>query len=230
MEFYKDYDNKPLWDFVKMKEDDKPRILVLAGPYCSGKSTLSKLLLKEIELFQKPVIASGRQSIYFRLPINPKTDCYRFRAPDHRSVLLVREEKNLEWNFYKHCLNILKKHINFWPMFTNYGMESQFNGNQCILENTSDVPIIINDESFIVINLKEIENRVDENIVGSCNFKAWLVGFDQASILAITMILVYRNSNLSQFPKDVIRMLIVEIIRESYRDYWEKDFCEMVKL
>jgi hypothetical protein len=218
MEFYKDYDNKPLWDFVKMKEDDKPKILVLAGPYCSGKSTLSKLLLKEIK------------SMAFRLPINPNTDCYRFRAPDYRSVLLVREEKNLEWNFYKHCLDILKKHINFWPMFTNYGMESQFNGNQCILENASDVPIIINNERIAVINLKEIENRIDEKIVRSCNFKAWLVGFDQACILAITMILVYRNNNLSQFPKDVIRMLIVEIIRESYRDYWEKDFCEMVKL
>lgn len=230
MEFYKDYDNKPLWDFVKMREDDKPRILVLAGPYNSGKSTLSKLLLKELELFQKTNLPSGKNSMIFRLPINPNTDCYRFRAPDHRRVLLVREEKKLEWNFYKHCLDILKKRINFWPMFTNYGQESKFNGNQCLLEISSDVPIIINDERITVINLKEIENRVDEKIVRSCNFKSWLVGFDQTCILAITMILVYRNSNLSQFPKDVIRMLIVEIIRESYCGYWEKDFCEMVKL
>lgn len=231
MEFYKDYDNKLLWDFVKMKEKDEPKVLVLAGPYCSGKTTLSSFLLKEIKLFQKTELSLEQKLSGFEIsPINPKNDYYRLKVPNNRSVLLVHESRNIEQSFYEHCYNILSGHITFWPIYTNYEQRSIFKGNQCIMEKLSDRSIFINDKRFVVVNLKKIENPVKETIIKSCNFKAWLVGFDQACMLAIMMILVFRNSNLSAFPKDIIRMLIVQIVRESYYDYWEKEFCEMVKL
>lgn len=100
MNLFENYDQKILLKFVDMKEDESPKILIITGPYNSGKSTLRKL----VESYQENIPWTVNDPITYIQPNLP---------PDCRSIMTSRfSVGDLEY-VCRSCLSIMKQERSF---------------------------------------------------------------------------------------------------------------------
>jgi len=214
MDWYGKCDEKLLLKFAQMKENDEPRILVISGPFSSGKSTLVKMLEKY----------TGTKSI--------KMDIYTLKQniyplPNYRKILHivdVHAEKNIRYVFQQ-CRAVLLGEKTFRSLFQTE--QRSFVGNQCIIEVLSSSPTIIEDERVIVLNLQKSE-KIPKEKLNFSDFHYWIIGLDRACREVLTFILAAKKSELLlKCPKDILRLLVTEVMKEPYRLYFNRDFCAL---
>ena len=124
MNFFENYDHKALLEFLDMEEDESPKILMITGPYNSGKTTLRRL----IESYNNYPVWMVQDPISL-LNTSP---------PESRSVITHRfsvrgyshQPGNLE-DVCKACFSIMRKERIF---YSRRKEKEIFFGNQTIIE------------------------------------------------------------------------------------------------
>jgi hypothetical protein len=216
MNFFTNYDHRKLVNFLDMKEDESPKILIISGPYNSGKSTLRTLL-----------------ATYHNCPswfLSDPSECTQYiLPPKDRSIMLVcRLYKDALDQTCKACREIMWQEKRFRNLHSP--IYETFSGNQTIIELTNETsPDFSLRNDIIIINTKKIEvKQVDFKIL-ECNFRKWISDWRNyydltPVVLQLILLKKFRQTILNSLPKDVFRLLIHEIISTAFQNVYNRQF------
>jgi hypothetical protein len=208
---------KSIWKFLNMKETDPAKILIIVGPYNSGKTTLRKLI--ELHNGKPKWDYRGRLCRMRSVPLSEM-------PPATSSILSYVYEQNsgLEEEF-KYIPLVMNKEISFTAMRSHE--TRTFCGNQAIIETCKiKITDFFNRKDIIVIKTSELKIRQPNFTILSEHFKKWMNEMDRyvelkPKVLQLMMIKKYRNIPL---PKDLVRLLIFKLLSKPFKNINNKEF------
>ena len=221
MNFFENYDHKALLEFLEMEKDESPKILIITGPYNSGKTTLRRL----VESYNNYPVWMVQDPISLRNTTPPEsrsvmTHRFSVRGYSHQSG-------NLE-DVCKACFSIMKRERIF---YSRRKEKEIFFGNQTIIELEEEMELseFFQRKDILILTTKKVEKREDNFKILDNEFKLWLSAwriFYNLTPIVFQLLLLkkYKLTLLNSLPKDVFRLLISDIISQPFNKSHGKDF------
>ena len=222
MNFFENYDQKLLLKFLDMKEDESLKILIITGPYNSGKTTLRRL----VETYNGNVPWTVNDPITYIQPNLP---------PECRSIMTSHFSLgDLEY-VCRSCLSIMKQERSFRKLYSM--AEQKFSGNQTVIEIGEEIEFsnFFQRNDIMIFRTKKLEKPQTNFRTIKKDFILWLSNwrtyYDLTPIiLQLILLKKYRSTILNSLPKDVFRLLIQEIISTPYKNIHNKELqATMIK-
>ena len=206
-----------------MEEDESPKILIITGPYNSGKTTLRRLM--------------ENYNNYPVWMVQDPTSTFLCNPPKSRSVMThcfsvrgyAHQKGNLE-EVCKACFAIMKKERIF---YNSRSKEPEiFFGNQIIIEVEEEIslPDFCKERNdILILKTNKIEKREEKFKILENMFKLWLSAwrnYYNLTPVVFQLLLLRKNRHtlLNSLPKDIFRLLISDIISTSFKQTHGKQF------